>query len=114
MRIISQNRDISVEFDNVILKICNISLIYAYPYANQTTALVLGKYESKERAREVFDDIHNAYSPVGLITCALSEEQEAQFIGSENVKQNVVMMPVESKDWVVSTYDNYVYYMPEN
>ena len=59
MRIISQNRDISVEFDNVILKICNGSLIYAYPYANQATAIVLGKYASQERAIEVFEDIHS-------------------------------------------------------
>lgn len=59
MRIISQNRDISVEFNNVVLKICNGSLIYAYPYANQATAIVLGKYESQERAIEVFEDIHS-------------------------------------------------------
>lgn len=58
MRIISQNRDISVEFDNVILKICNGSLIYAYPYANQSEVIVLGKYASQERAIEVFDNIH--------------------------------------------------------
>ena len=62
MRIISQNRDISVEFDNVILKICNGSLIYAYPYANQATTLVLGKYESRERAQDVFDRIHRLIS----------------------------------------------------
>ena len=59
MRIISKNRDISVEFDNVILKICNGSLISAYPYANQSTAIVLGKYASQERAREVFEDMHS-------------------------------------------------------
>lgn len=60
MRIISQNRDISVEFDNVILKICNGSLIYAYPYANNTDVIVLGKYESRERAQEIFDSIHSS------------------------------------------------------
>lgn len=60
MRIISQNRDISVEFDNVILKICNESLIYAYPYANQAATLVLGKYVSQERSHEVFDLIHKS------------------------------------------------------
>lgn len=59
MRIISQNRDISVEFDNVILKICNGGLIYAYPYANQSEVIVLCKYASQERAREVFEDMHS-------------------------------------------------------
>ena len=58
MRIISQNKDISVEFDNVVLKICNGSLIYACPYANQSDVIVLGKYVSQERARDVFDSIH--------------------------------------------------------
>lgn len=60
MRIISQNRDISVEFNNVILKICNGSLIYAYPYANQSSVFILGKYASHERAQEVFDLIHES------------------------------------------------------
>ena len=59
MRIISQNRDISVEFDNVILKICNGSLIYAYSYANHAEVIVLGKYASQARARGVFDNIHS-------------------------------------------------------
>jgi len=74
---------------------------------------VIGEYETIERAKAVFEDIHKAYSPVGLITCALSEEQAKQFIGSENVKQKVVMMPMDNKDWTVSTYDNIVYYMPK-
>ena len=60
MRIISQNRDISVEFDNVILKICNESVIYAYPCSDPLTTLVLGKYESRERAQEIFDSIHSS------------------------------------------------------
>lgn len=64
MRIISQNRDISVEFDNVILKICNVSLIYAYPYANRSDAIVLGKYASQERAQDVFDRIHRCIGSV--------------------------------------------------
>lgn len=112
MRIVSQNRDISVEFDNVILKICNGSLIYAYPYANQAEVIVLGKFASPERTREVFEDIHNAYAPVNLITCALTEEEIKQFIGSENVKPRIIMMP-EDREWVADTHDNQVYYMPE-
>lgn len=58
MRIISQSRDISVEFDNVFLKICNVSLIYAFSYSNQSDVIILGKYKSHERALEVFDSIH--------------------------------------------------------
>ena len=111
MRIISQNRDISVEFDNVILKICNGSLIYAYPYANQEEVIVLGKYKSQERAREVFNDIHNAYAPVGIITTNLTEEQTKPFIGSANLNMPVIKM--DEPGTAISTYNEIVYYMPE-
>lgn len=111
MRIISQNRDISVEFDNVILKICNGSLIYAYPYANQAATLVLGKYVSPERAREVFEDIHNAYAPVGIITTNLTEEQTKAFIGSVNLHAQVIQM--DEPNTGITTYNEFVYYMPE-
>lgn len=111
MRIISQNRDISVEFDNVILKICNGSLIYACPYANQSATLVLGKYESQERAREVFKDIHNAYAPVGIITTNLTEEQTKAFIGSANLNMPVIKM--DEPGVGISTFNETVYYMPE-
>lgn len=109
MRIVSQSRDLSVEFNQ-----CEIwtqsNIIYR---RIGTDSKVIGVYATSKRAKEVFADIHNAYNPVGLITCGLTEEQIKQFIGSENVKLKTVMMPVENKDWVVSTYDNIVYYMPE-
>lgn len=110
MRIISQNRDTSVEFDNVILKICNGSLIYAYPYANQSSALVLGKYESNERTREVFDDIHNAYSPYKLIHKEVSFDKIPSFFNLNNI-----MVPAIEKSDIdfTSICDSVVYYMPE-
>lgn len=111
MRIISQNRDASVEFDNVILKICNGSLIYAYPYAIQAEVIVLGKYASQERAREVFEDIHKAYAPVGIITTNLTDEQAKEFIGSENLHLRVVK--IDDPSAMISTYDSIIYYMPE-
>lgn len=111
MRIISQNRDISVEFNNVILKICNGSLIYAYPYANQSAVLVLGKYESQERAREVFEDIHNAYAPVGIITTNLTEKQTKPFIGSANINMPVIKM--DEPGTAITIFNEIVYYMPE-
>lgn len=111
MRIISQNRDISVEFDNVILKICNGSLIYAQPYANQAEVFVLGKFASPERAREVFEDIHNAYAPVGIITSNLTKEQTMAFIGSANLHVPVIQM--DEPNTGITTYNEIVYYMPE-
>ena len=112
MRIISQDRNISVEFDNVILKICNSSLIYAYPYANQSEVIVLGKYASQERAREVFEDIHKAYAPVYSISNNLSEaEITDMLLPSNNVMaRNILNTGCEM---CLTTYGDYVYSMPE-
>lgn len=112
MRIVSQDRKTSVNFDRVVIEIINEKQICAISHTDHGTLAFLGSYETSERAKEIFRDIHNAYSPVGLVTCALAEEEIKQFIGSENVNQKIIMMP-EDREWVVSRYGGYVYYMPE-
>lgn len=107
MRIISQNRKNSLNFDRVYLWMQE-NIIYAN-FGNER--LVFGAYESEKRAEEVFLDIHKAYAPVGIVATNLSEEQIKAFIGSENVGMNVVC--TENPDYEVTTFDNYVYYMPE-
>lgn len=107
MRIISQNRNHSVNFDRVYLWMQE-NIIYA-SFGN--VRLVLGSYASEERAYEVFLDIHKAWAPVGIVATNLSEEQIKPFIGSENVCMNVIM--ADKLDYEVTTFDNYVYYMPE-
>lgn len=112
MRIISQTRDISVEFNNVILKICNGSLIYAYPYANQAEVIVLGRYKSQERAREVFEDIHKAYAPVYSISNNLiADEIKDMLLPSNNVLARNILNTGDAM--CLTTYDDYVYRMPE-
>ncbi len=73
--------------------------------------MVLGQYESEQRAAEVFLDIHNAYTPAGIISTNLNEAQIKQFIGSENVSVNIIQMNDFASE--ITTYDNYVYWMPE-
>lgn len=107
MRIISQNRNHSVNFDRVYLWMQE-NIIYA-DFCNKR--LVLGAYVSNGRAAEVFLDIHKAYAPVGIVATNLSEEQIKPFIGSENVGMNVIR--TDNPDYEVTTFDNYVYYMPE-
>lgn len=111
MRIISQRRDVSIEFDKAIIKIECETIIRAFLHSDMDKMVLLGVYDTPERAQEVFNDIHNAYAPVGIISMNLSEEQAAQFIGSQNVKMKHIAMDIP--DAVISTYDNYVYYMPE-
>lgn len=74
-------------------------------------SFLFGAYESPERAEEVFTDLHDAYAPVGLITSNLSEEQAKQFVNSENVIIKAIKL--DGVDCAVTTYDNYVYRMPE-
>lgn len=107
MRVISQNRMYSVNFDNVVFW-RQYEMIYAKAGIEN---IVFGQYESEERAAEVFLDIHNAYAPVGIISTNLNEAQIEPFIGSENVSVNIIQMNDLSSE--ITTYDNYVYWMPE-
>lgn len=72
---------------------------------------VIGVYATSERAAEVFEDIHEAYSPYGLICDKLSEEQVSAFVGSKNVRFPVIHMDI--MDCMVTTYNSIVYYMPK-
>lgn len=107
MRIISHNRNHSMNFDRIHLWMQE-NIIYA---TSRNERLVLGAYSSNERAAEVFLDIHKAYAPVGIVAANLSEEQIKPFIGSVNVGMNVII--ADLPDYEVTTFDNYVYYMPE-
>ena len=107
MRIVSQGRNQSVDFDRVYIWRQD-NVVYAN-IGNERK--VFGTYASEERAAEVFLDIHKAYAPVGIVATNLSEEQIKPFIGSENISMKVIR--IENPDYEVTTFDSYVYYMPE-
>ncbi len=108
MRIVSQKRNLSVDFDR-----CEIwkqdNVIYRRIGIDSK---VIGVYATPERAAEVFEDIHKAYSPYGLIYDKLTEEQIAAFVGSKNVMIKAINMD-NVPDCTVTTYDKIVYYMPK-
>ncbi len=107
MRIVSQNRDLSVNFDR-----CEIWIQDNVIYRRiGTDSKVIGIYATPKRAAEVFEDIHKAYSPYGLICDKLSEDQIQAFVGSKNVRMPVIKM--DDMDCNVTTYDSIIYYMPE-
>ena len=111
MRIVSQDRNVSIDLDKVIIKILNENHIYADSYSAYKSLIFLGCYDSPKRAQEVFDDIHKAYAPVYSISDNLSEEQIKALIPSKNVYANNIVN-IES-DTSLTTYDNYIYYMPK-
>ena len=61
MRIISQNKNHSISFDNTYIW-KQTTHIYAFVGKRD---VVLGHYESEERAQEVFDEMHSPYQVVG-------------------------------------------------
>jgi hypothetical protein len=106
MRIISQNKLHSIDFDRV-----HLWRQYKTIYANfGSDTIMLGQYKSDERSEAVFEDIHNAYAPVGIIATNLNEAQARQFIGSDNIKTKAVYM--NEPDCAVTTYESFIYRMP--
>lgn len=108
MRIVSQNRDLSFDFDR-----CEIWTQRNVIYRRVgNDSIPIGVYATQERAKEVFEDIHKAYAPVYSISDKLTEEEVAAMImPSRNVSaRNIINTGPEM---CLITYDNYVYIMPE-
>ena len=108
MRIVSQNGDLSINFDR-----CEIwmqsNLIYRRIGHD---SVPIGVYSSQERVREVFEDIHKAYAPVYSISDNVSEDEiKRMLMPSKNVVANNIINT--GLEMCLTTYDNYVYYMPE-
>lgn len=57
MRIINQRRDRSVNFDNVEIYIDDTRV-----FAESDRKILLGEYDTEERANEIFQEIHSVYS----------------------------------------------------
>lgn len=74
MRIVSQNRELSLEFSQYEIWVQS-NIIYG---RIGTDSKLLGVYASPERAKEVFEDIHKAYAPVSNLSDNLTEEQTQQ------------------------------------
>lgn len=108
MRIVSQNRNYSINFDNCEVWVQGDAVYRKIKGEN----MLLGVYATPQRAKEVFDDIHKAYAPVYSISDKLTEEEiTAMIMPSKNVLANNVINA--GVDMCLTTYDNYVYYMPE-
>jgi len=76
-----------------------------------TDSKALGAYATPERAKEVFEDIHKAFAPVYSISDNLTEEQiKAMLMPSKNVVANNI---IHTGPLCMTTFADYVYYMPE-
>lgn len=108
MRVVSQFRSHSFDFDRTVFW-TQSSCIYAKV---GTESILIGRYATEERAAEVFEDIHKAYAPVCSFSNGLTEEQVAAMLQpSKNVAATHFLNT--GSEMYLTTYDNYVYYMPE-
>lgn len=110
MRVVSQNEMVSVDFDRTVFVLNGNAIVAKIAEKN----VVFGKYESDERAKEVFQDMHKAYAPVYSVSNGLTKKMlEEIFAPSPNmVTRNVLNLRFGRKAYF-KTFDNYVYYMPK-
>lgn len=108
MRVISQSRNFSFDFDRTAFWRQN-DVIYA---KIGSESIAIGKYKSDERAAEVFEDMHRAYSslPILFQNVEITDDLRQKLI--EWVTNRIVAkLPDASQK--VEQIGNAVYYMPE-
>ena len=105
MRIISQTKDLSIDFDHT-----PICVSYNYVCAIMDgQQKVIGQYETDARAKEVFEDIHKAYSGDYVKVTELDDDSYEKLL-----KSIVDGTPIitTTKDSSVQYINNGIYIMP--
>lgn len=105
MRIINQHRNRSVNFDNVEIRMDDTRV-----FAGSDRSILLGEYDTEERALEVFQEIHKAY------TGALELEEEMKKIKDFDIDKmprfkGGFIQPLDTRPTVILPR-NSVYEMP--
>ena len=105
MRIISQNKDLSIDFDHTPICV-SYNHVCAIMDGQQK---VIGQYETDARAKEVFEDIHKAYSGEPVKVTELDDDSYEKLL-----KYIVDGTPITTttKDSSVQYINNGIYIMP--
>ena len=108
MRVISQGRNYSFDFDRTVFW-TQYNVIYAKIGID---SVAIGKYESDERAAEVFEDMHKTYSgmPILFQNVEISEDLSEK-LGEWETNCIIARLPGENPK--IEQIGNLVYYMPE-
>ena len=105
MRIISQTKDLSIDFDHTPICV-SYNHVCAIIDGQQK---VIGQYETDARAKEVFEDIHKAYSGEPVKVTELDDDSYEKLL-----KYIVDGTPITTttKDSSVQYINNGIYIMP--
>ena len=108
MRVISQGRNYSFDFDRTVFW-TQYNVIYA---KTGIDSVEIGKYESSERTAEVFEDMHKTYSgmPILVQNVEISEDLSEK-LGEWETNCIITRLPGENPK--IEQIENSVYYMPE-
>jgi hypothetical protein len=106
---VSQKKDASYDFDRTEFR-TNYECISAI-FDGRTFAI--GKYDTPERAAEVFMDMHKAYATVQVVCTNMDEKQVSALVAAS---QNAPIRCAEMDDprMAVTVFDNIVYYNGAN
>lgn len=108
MRVISQSRNFSFDFDRTVFW-TQYNVIYA---KIRTDSVAIGKYESDERAAEVFEDMHKALC--GETVLFQNVEMPDDFQKKlEDWRVNAVISNIPNSESKIEKIGNLVYYMPK-
>ena len=110
MRVISQDRRYSFDFDRAsFLRQENyISAIFA----GENRYILIGRYETEERAEEVFEDMHKAYSDLPILVQNVDISDDLQ----QKLKEwelNAIVAKIPDECGKIEQIGNSVYYMTE-
>ena len=113
MRIVSQNRTVSIDFSNTFLeRFDNCIYCLNVSSAENRNRALLGEYETNERAAEVFEEIHKKYDfdiPV------IESDQEFTLKElDEEFRKGGNLFLLKDAHQNIECIDNIIYYMPED
>lgn len=109
MRIIGQDRDFSVEFERSIIEVQGMGV-----YAEINNKIYcLGAYKSRERAMEVFSEIHNEYRLINAIFQNVDiREEDIDDIMIRLNAGSMIFINDNSGNSEIEFVGNAVFYMP--
>lgn len=108
MRIISQNRDLSIDFDRTPICV-NYNHVLALVGDKER---VIGEYSTQERAMEVFQNIHETYSGLPVIFKNIEPDKSVNDLLREEKLNAVYTINADNAD--ISKWDNTIFEMPKD
>ena len=108
MRVVSQNRNYSVDFDRTLFW-TQYNIIYA---KIGTESIAIGQYGSDERAAEVFEDMHKSLCGETVLFQNVDMHDDFQK-KLEDWRVNAVISNIPNSESKIEKIGNHIYFMPK-